>query len=246
LSKRKAQGTQETRPIARRATKHKPARFHVDVGDALTFLLNYDTEMVEIRLDVRAVSRWESPPQSEAVGEPFTRNVKIELPMSQFQNEQHVREYCAHLSKSYHETLDEYLVIESIAHLQLVGNFLLHSMGIEKIDLGTFIDEAAKFRARDTKRALRLTQRGQPREWTAVDLTRAVRVALDKLGKTRLFTLAEVAKRLREDHGERAPKVGPKGREGDSLGKLLAALGVDWKGLRREATARVLASQKRK
>lgn len=233
---------------ADRAGKSKPPRqtFTVCLTDVLHFKANFDTQTVTVYLETESAERSQRGGEVRE-GPPKKMPPRVaEMPMGLFRDEEQYKDWAGRLYRAFHETLAEALHIAAADYMDLCGTFLLDRLGIEKTNMGEFIEQRALARARDTKRALHLTQKGRQRKWTAAELRRAVQLALDKIGNEQRFTLAELAKVLRADHGERAPKVGPKGKEGDSLGKLLGELDVDWKTLKRDAAARLAAFKNRK
>ncbi len=148
---------------------------------------------------------------------------KVDFRIGMFENEEALWDWWSRLRGLFYETLPATLIVATGDHLHLVGNAVLAETHPEEIGLKEFIEEQAKYRARELKRILRLSVVGNFSAWTRTDLARAVRVAVVKLKKERAkVTLDAVAKKLKETHGEIAPNTG------EALGVLLRRKKLKW------------------
>ncbi len=205
-----------------RAKSKSPLSVTITTG--LTFVTNFDNDTVRIDFDIKAVDEHEKSGKRKIVQEQ-SRQQALTLPMGLFKDEDQYKDWARRVYRSYHETVAETLIIESFSHLVLVSNFLLDHLKIQEIDLKRLIDEYARRRAQDTRRALKITVKGRHSLWTQVELERAVRQALKEL-PAHLRTQRAVADRLRKAHPEVAPK------NGESLRKLMRSMGMNWSKLK--------------
>lgn len=202
-------------------TPQEKPRTSITIFPDLRFLIDVANGKVQVTLIVSATTRVEYNGQvQETTHDKPDFSTVIAMP-----SKEAAQEWVRRVSRSFLEELYEPLILTTYDHLGVVGNFLLNEMGIESVDVAAYIDEQAKFRARDTKRALELSLVGKFSPWTKTDLERALRQVLSPLPKE-LRTQAAAAKKLREIFPDHAPK------NGESLRQLMYRLGVDWKHLK--------------
>jgi len=202
-------------------TPQEKPRHSITIFPDLHFLIDVANGKVAVTLTVSSTTRVEynGEVQETKHSKPFFSTV-IAMP-----SKEAAQEWVRRVSSSFFEELYEPLMITAYDHIGIIGNYLLNEMGIESVDVAAYIDEQAKFRARDTKRSLELSLVGKFSPWTKTDLERALRQVLLPLPKEKR-TQTTAAKKLRETFGERAPK------NGESLRQLMYRLGVDWKRLK--------------
>lgn len=187
----------------------------------LHFLIDVENGKVQVTLTISAITRisYNGEIDETKHSRPHFSAV-ISMP-----SKEAAQAWVRRVSSTFLEELHEPLMIAAYDHLGIVGNFLLNEMGIESVDVAAYIDEQAKFRARDTKRSLELSLVGKFSPWTKTDLERALRQVLLPLPKEKR-TQAAAARKLQETFPDQAPK------NGESLRQLMYRLGVDWKRLK--------------
>jgi len=197
----------------------------VRIASSLTFKPDYDTETITIDLYLLAVTIGGSDKEGKPAEETHKRTVSTSLPMATFPNEAALTEWAQKVCNEYSKTVSEMMMISAADQFALVGNVLLAGMGFEAIDLKTYVDEAARFRAKDTKEVLGLSVVGKYSAWKKNDLERVLRQILVKLPRE-CRTKKKAAEKLREKYPDIAPK------NGASLHQLMRRLEIDWMRLK--------------
>jgi hypothetical protein len=149
------------------------------------------------------------------------------MPLWMFRGKEELEEFWKRVLRAFYETLPVHLMIAAGDHVQLVANFILAETHPEEIALKEYIDERAKYRARELKRILKLSVVGNFSAWTRTNLARSVRTAIISLRRERSKVTQEaVANKLKEAHGDIAPK------SGEALGALLIRNELKWNELK--------------
>ncbi len=153
-----------------------------------------------------------------------SREGSMPLPIWMFQDEEALRDFWKRVRGTFYETLPETLMLAAADHVQLITQYILAETHPEEIALKEYIDERANYRKRELKRILKLSVVGNFSAWSRTELARAVRSAIVRLKKdlSSKVTLDTVADKLKETHGEIAPK------NGEALGALLKRNKLDW------------------
>jgi hypothetical protein len=202
--------------------KEKSVTRSITIFPDVMFTADYDSQELRVDFDASTILRIKHS-AGEATEERGKMHGSSSVPMGTFPDEETAQKWAAHVYKSFYETFPEWMTLLASDHLELVCGYLLNQYGFEKIDVKQFIDERAKFRARELKRLLHLSVVGNFSAWTRTELARAVRSAIVKLKKeSSKVTQDAVADKLKETHGEIAPK------NGEALGALLKRNTLDW------------------
>ncbi|MDQ3821070.1 MAG: hypothetical protein M3362_25775 [Acidobacteriota bacterium] len=192
----------------------------------ISFVVDQKTETVNLMFWVRAQdSRYSFDGTLEAE-RAEDKNVSIPFPMDIFKDSGQCEQWASKVRQVYHDTLSDALMGEAGEHLNLVTNLLLNDLNIARVDIPALIDEVAERRAMAAKRSLHLPMRGRYSQWTATELTLAVRAAIDSIPKHEKQDYDNVAARLQVTHPDKAPKTG------DALRKLVGRLNLKWKDLK--------------
>jgi hypothetical protein len=208
----------------------------MDTTDAETFEPSFDPFSVNVTGKVRVEKGNDVVTVSihfDSTGDlkaPHSEPHSVAIPLSHFKDDSEMEEWAKGVYVAFRKNAAS-LVMNQMA--QIYFDVLNLHLGIAPAEV---IKTHVQFNQRFLRKGFGLPWRhGNFSQWSKIELEREVVLALEKLPKKRRNLVNAVAK-MRENETERGIKKEntrvPK--SGESLGKLLQALGVDWKTLKRE------------
>jgi hypothetical protein len=171
---------------------------------------------------------------------PHPETYSVAVPLSHFKDESEMDEWAKGVYVAFRKNAAS-LLMNQMAQIYI--DVLNLRLGIAPAEV---VKAHVQFNERFLRKGFGLPwRRGNFSPWTKIKLEREVTLAIEKLPKIQR-SLDKTVKQMREREAEeginkessRVPK------SGESLGKLLQTLGVDWKTLKREV--KYVPQQKRK
>jgi hypothetical protein len=161
---------------------------------------------------------------------PYQALAAVSVPESLFKNDEQAQEWIAK-TKNLFRTHAQDAIFNALRILLFdAGNLALIEMNIASTDKRGMLHGHLALSEKFARELLK-PEAGRPAQWTDIELSEAISEAMNAL-LSRQRNYDEVADKLREVYGERAPA------SGGALRQQVIRLGLNWKELKSEAAKR--------